>query len=288
MIQSRLNDRAKKKSLKRGLIFSGIFSVLIFGSIYFFFHESKPVKPPEPESKYQILEGSIEENSTLYQSLVEGNISFRWIDLILSKLEPFVDFKKIKEGTYRFITDVEGEMVKFIYEAGPTKIYEIKKDSSGEYIVERQKVPLQVHLVKIVGEIRSSLFEAMNAVGEQDQLALSFAEILAWEIDFYQDVREGDRFKVMGEKIYKGDQFIQYGTTHGLEYRRGEKIIRGIRYKNDYYSEKGISLRRAFLKAPLRFNHISSRFSRARRHPILGGIFPHFGVDYAAPTGTSV
>jgi murein DD-endopeptidase MepM/ murein hydrolase activator NlpD len=215
-------------------------------------------------------------------------MSFRWIDLILSKLEPFVDFKKIKGGTYRFITDVEGEMVKFIYEAGPTEIYEIKKDSSGEYIVERQKVPLQVHLVKIVGEIRSSLFEAMNAVGEQDQLAISFAEILAWEIDFYKDVREGDRFKIVVEKIYKGNQFIQYGMIHGLEYRRGEKIIRGFLYQNDYYDETGDSLRKAFLKAPLRFNRISSRFSRARRHPILGGVFPHFGVDYAAPIGTPV
>ncbi|PIX25842.1 MAG: hypothetical protein COZ69_02095 [Deltaproteobacteria bacterium CG_4_8_14_3_um_filter_45_9] len=155
-------------------------------------------------------------------------------------------------------------------------------------MVERQKVPLQVHLVKVVGEIRSSLFEAVNAIGEQDQLTLSFAEILAWEIDFYQDVREGDRFKVVVEKIYKEDQFIQYGTIHAVEYQTGERGLKGFRYKGGYYNEKGISLRKAFLKAPLRFNRISSRFSRARRHPILGGVFPHFGVDYAAPIGTPV
>jgi murein DD-endopeptidase MepM/ murein hydrolase activator NlpD len=286
-----------KRKRRKWMLLLGSFLVGLFLLIYFF------VFPPDPppfssalpdsnpptvqESQLYTVEGTVKEGSTLFQSLSEKKIPLRWIDLIVSKLKPYVNFRKIKAGTYQFITDVNGELVKFVYEASPTEIYEIEKDSQG-YVAQRKEVSLETRLVKVVGEIHSSLFESMETAGEQDPLTIGFAEILAWEIDFYKDVREGDRFKVVVEKLYKGDQFIQYGTIHAVEYQRGEKMIRGIRYKGGYYNEKGISLKKAFLKVPLRFNRISSRFSRARLHPILGGIRPHYGVDYAAPPGTSV
>jgi hypothetical protein len=228
---NRLGLRLKneKKRRRRRLILSGIL-LFFFLFILYFFSPRLTVTPPEqdprPKPQLHVVEGTVKEKSTLYESLVQKKIPIRWIDLIVSELKPFVDFNRIKGGTYRFIADMGGELVKFLFEKSPTEVYKIEKTPEG-YVTQRQEVPLERYLVKVEGEIRSSLYEATNVAGEKDPLALSFAEILAWEIDFYQDLQEGDRFKVLVEKIYKGISSFDTARSAGWNMRKVKRSSGG-------------------------------------------------------------
>jgi murein DD-endopeptidase MepM/ murein hydrolase activator NlpD len=156
----------------------------------------------------------------------------------------------------------------------------------------RRDVPVERKVVLVAGTVAGSLFESMEVLGEQAQLVLDFAGIFAWDFDFTSDSQPGDRFRMLVEKVYAGDQFVKYDRILVAEYESERKVHTGIYFKDreggGYYTPAGESLRRAFLKSPLEFTRISSTFTRARRHPILGGVRPHLAVDYAAPTGTPI
>lgn len=270
--------------MKSGSTFSRMVMILIFSFFYFLFIPNAFSSEPQ----FQVNKGSINEGDTFSQSLLEKKISLPWIKLIVSKLGPFINFKAIKGGTYQIIKDEKGELVRFIYEISPTEIYEIEKTPEGEYLARKKEPPLETYLVRVEGEISYSLYDSMKRAGEGNGLVLAFVEVLAWQVDFSRDGRKGDRFKVLVEKLYKGNQFIDYGNIHAVEYQSEKRVIRGIRFKNNYYDERGNSLGKAFLKDPLRSNYISSGFNRKRKHPVMGGIEPHLGIDYAAPIGTPV
>jgi murein DD-endopeptidase MepM/ murein hydrolase activator NlpD len=130
----------------------------------------------------------------------------------------------------------------------------------------------------------------MNAEATPE-LAIKLSQIFAWQIDFYH-LQKGDHFKVIYDELFVDDKFFAIGTIKAALFSHSGKDFYAIPFTQDsvyqYFDEEGNSLRKAFLKAPLEFGRISSRYSKSRLHPVLKTHRPHLGVDYAAPIGTPI
>ncbi len=142
------------------------------------------------------------------------------------------------------------------------------------------------------GTITSSLFLAGKQAGLNDGMVMKLANLFGWDIDFVLDIREGDRFFLVYEKIYRDGSFLRDGEIIGATFiNQGEKF-QGIRFDIDgqaqYFAPDGRNMRKAFLRAPLNFSYISSSFNPKRYHPILKRVKAHNGIDYGAPKGTPV
>lgn len=152
--------------------------------------------------------------------------------------------------------------------------------------------PLERSIHTTEGDIRQSLFMAASRAGLSDRMAMRIAEIFRWDIDFMLDIRPGDRFRLTYEKLSQDGVHVGDGDLLAVEFINQGRSYRAIRYeidgRADYYTPDGESLRKAFLRAPLEFTRVSSRFNPYRRHPVLNRMRAHRGVDYAAPTGTPV
>jgi murein DD-endopeptidase MepM/ murein hydrolase activator NlpD len=212
---------------------------------------------------------------------------------IVHALRSHVDFRRLKPGDdVELHYDPDGAVHKVVYRQSPVEIVEAWREGDA-WTAGKRHVPMDHRVATVAGRLEGNLFESIEGLGEQAQLVLDFAEIFAWDFDFAQDSQPGDRFRMLVEKVYTGEQFVRYGRILVAEYEEvGGKVHTGMYFRDGsesgYYTPAGESLRRAFLKSPLEFSRISSRFSYGRRHPILGGVRPHLAVDYAAPLGTPV
>jgi murein DD-endopeptidase MepM/ murein hydrolase activator NlpD len=152
-----------------------------------------------------------------------------------------------------------------------------------------EEIPVRVDTEAVSGTLTSNLYDAFIARGETPALIQLVTKIFAWDVDFFRDPRVGDQFSLLVEKKYGEDgSFRGYGQLLSAKYvNRGHEFY-GISFKGAYFDQEGRSLEKMLLRAPLPFAKVSSPFSSARLHPILGVKRPHWGIDYVAPRGTHI
>lgn len=160
------------------------------------------------------------------------------------------------------------------------------------FSVSQQQATLETRTMMKSGEIRYSLFGATDAAGVPDAIATQMAELFSTDIDFHQDLRQGDNFKVVYEVQYSNGEPVMTGRILAAEFTNAGHTYRAVYFqqpngKGEYYTPDGKPLKKAFLRSPIEFSRISSGFSR-RFHPILKQWREHKGVDYAAPAGTKI
>ena len=152
--------------------------------------------------------------------------------------------------------------------------------------------PTETQVQTANGSITGSLFNAGKKSGLTDSMVMKLANIFAWDIDFVLDIRQGDTFSLIYEKIYQDGEFLRDGKIIAASFTNQGDAYKAIAFDDgngiSYYNPEGRNMKKAFLRAPLNFSYISSSFNPKRFHPVLKRVKAHRGIDYAAPRGTPV
>ncbi len=244
------------------------------------------------EDSVQVVKSAIKPNQSLSDILSSYHVSFQAIHNIAMASESVFDVRKLAANRdYEVIcsNDSTHKAKCFIYHPNPIDYVVYKFDDSVSVSMEHYEVERKENTTS--GIINSSLYQTLVDNGNSPKLAVELSDMYAWQIDFF-GIQKGDNYKIVFEELYVNDKLIGVGEVKAALFDHMDTSYYAFQYEQDsiveYFDEVGNSLRKAFLKAPLSYRRISSKFSYNRLHPILKRRMPHLGVDYAASKGTPV
>jgi murein DD-endopeptidase MepM/ murein hydrolase activator NlpD len=246
---------------------------------------------PLPVPKPEIVEDTIQRNRTLVATLVDYDVPVTLANEVADLIKPVFDVRHLRFGNpFRLEKALDGRLSKFEYKIDDERILKVQKEQNADsYEAHVEKVDLETREDVIDAEISTSLWGALGDRPRGEYLVTNLAGIFQWDVDFNTAIQSGDKIRVVVESQYHDGNFIKYGKIQAAELLNAGHTYRAFLFKDEYYDEKGNAVKRAMLASPLQFNpRITSGFSRARPHPILGGVRPHLAVDFGAPTGAPV
>lgn len=248
--------------------------------------------PPEPELVDHLLK--IKRGDNLSILFDRARIRPEQLAELMASGDQARELVRIHPGdTIKIKTDLDGRLMSLHYDLDNFTYLQVNRVND-ILEVAQEKYQIETHTAYASGTIDSSLFLASQKAGLSQNLTMELAGIFGWDIDFALDMRQGDHFTVIYEEIFKEGKKIMDGNILAAEFVNQGEAYRALRYTDpttgdtSYYAPNGQSLRKAFLRTPVNFTRISSKFTTSRFHPVLHRFRSHKGVDYAAPTGTPV